>query len=159
MRRYLLFPLAFLLTASSLPVLDQQARSTTALTRSPTDAKSLEKLEATSFILDKRVDVVLTGRTAGEPAFDPVAFDDLKHALARKATEFTLDSRPITPKPAVVMVACSVDRIPIPGATVTAKTGRFIASVEAQINDSSKTVKLGVKAVQDDGTPPDITYP
>ena len=125
----------------------------------PASAKSLQVLQAVSYILDKKVDAAFNGTESNKRSFDTVAFQDLKHAVWQKATAFTLDSKPVEPMPTVVLVSYSVEGSTRPGATVTAKTGRFIAGVEATIDDYDKAEKITVKAVQDDGSEPDITYP
>jgi len=128
----------------------------------PATSDHLAVLGAVNYLLDKDVDAGFTGY---EPAgtqtssFDPVELSDLKHAVVQKKTEFTLESKPVHPKPAVVNVKYQVDGAAQTGATVTATEGHFIAGVEATIDDYDGPVRLRVRAVQEDGSAPKITYP
>jgi hypothetical protein len=127
----------------------------------PKRARNLEILAVVSYVLDKKVSAEFVGtEPAGKPtpAFDPVSFYDLPHAVAETATTFMLNAKIVQPKPAMVRVSYSVDGSSKSGATVTAKPGRFITGVSASIDDYAG-YEISVQAVQDDGSKPDISYP
>ncbi len=126
----------------------------------PTKADHLEVIAAINYILEKDVDTFFNGYDREHLAsFDPFSLPNLMHAKPEPRRDFTLNSKPVKPKPAEVLVNYQVDGETQTGATVKATPGHFITGVEATIDDYEGSNRVHVRAVQEDGSEPTITYP